>query len=385
MDSFTNGKHIGNDLVNEGAPPPSPLGPNLVPLMPMESDLPGENKATPQIEHGLGPLPTPTTEDLKIINGQKLEVSKLAGEQHAGPSAPSSKPYASETDPVDINRDMQTNVSGSPDATADASNAVQDLKSSGPDGIVITHTPSPSPSITTTLNTTGGVHSINTSTDGLKEPDTAAQVSAAVSSESKEEFDLISSEAGGSSRAIRDQEEHPHIPNAAASSGNISADNNLDTSRHGVNGATTNGSKVKGSSENNNSLSNDSTMNNVEPKVFGNASLNTQNGSSNLTSMNGSSSNNNKMNNVSVSTAEGGGSLPTQAAGGNGNGAHYLGGMPPREKEKSVFLRLSNQIKELEVNMSIFSRYLDQISTRYVYLYLVCIYYFVMVMSSLFI
>lgn len=47
----------------------------------------------------------------------------------------------------------------------------------------------------------------------------------------------------------------------------------------------------------------------------------------------------------------------------NGNGVHMS---QPREKEKSVFLRLSNQIKELEMNMSLFGSYLDQISTRYV-------------------
>lgn len=35
----------------------------------------------------------------------------------------------------------------------------------------------------------------------------------------------------------------------------------------------------------------------------------------------------------------------------------------PRDKEKSVFLRLSNQIKELEMNMTLFSSYLDQISS----------------------
>ena len=45
----------------------------------------------------------------------------------------------------------------------------------------------------------------------------------------------------------------------------------------------------------------------------------------------------------------------------NGNGVHTT---QPREKEKSVFLRLSNQIRELEMNMTLFSSYLDQISTR---------------------
>ena len=44
----------------------------------------------------------------------------------------------------------------------------------------------------------------------------------------------------------------------------------------------------------------------------------------------------------------------------NGNGAVGLPGQP---KEKSVFLRLSNRIRDLEENMSLFSSYLDQIST----------------------
>ena len=46
----------------------------------------------------------------------------------------------------------------------------------------------------------------------------------------------------------------------------------------------------------------------------------------------------------------------------NGNGAGVLSG---QQKEKSVFLRLSNRIRDLEENMSLFSSYLDQISTRY--------------------
>ena len=44
----------------------------------------------------------------------------------------------------------------------------------------------------------------------------------------------------------------------------------------------------------------------------------------------------------------------------NGNGAGVLSG---QQKEKSVFLRLSNRIRDLEENMSLFSSYLDQIST----------------------
>ena len=45
----------------------------------------------------------------------------------------------------------------------------------------------------------------------------------------------------------------------------------------------------------------------------------------------------------------------------NGNGAVVLSGQ--QQKEKSVFLRLSNRIRDLEENMSLFSSYLDQIST----------------------
>ena len=44
----------------------------------------------------------------------------------------------------------------------------------------------------------------------------------------------------------------------------------------------------------------------------------------------------------------------------NGGGASMLAG---QQKEKSVFLRLSNRIRDLEENMSLFSSYLDQIST----------------------
>ena len=44
----------------------------------------------------------------------------------------------------------------------------------------------------------------------------------------------------------------------------------------------------------------------------------------------------------------------------NGNGVAGLSG---QQKEKSVFLRLSNRIRDLEENMSLFSSYLDQIST----------------------
>ena len=46
---------------------------------------------------------------------------------------------------------------------------------------------------------------------------------------------------------------------------------------------------------------------------------------------------------------------------GNGMG---MAGLPAQQREKSVFLRLSNQISELQENMTLFSIFLDQISTR---------------------
>ena len=68
---------------------------------------------------------------------------------------------------------------------------------------------------------------------------------------------------------------------------------------------------------------------------------------------------------------------PLSVVGGGGNGNGVGGGgagghgggsggqvSSGRDREKSVFLRLSNQIQELEMNMSLFSSYLDQISTR---------------------
>ena len=39
--------------------------------------------------------------------------------------------------------------------------------------------------------------------------------------------------------------------------------------------------------------------------------------------------------------------------------------LPSQQKERSVFLRLSNHIEDLETNMTLFSIFLDQISTRY--------------------
>ena len=76
----------------------------------------------------------------------------------------------------------------------------------------------------------------------------------------------------------------------------------------------------------------------------------------------------NKSNSSNVSGIHGGGSTPLpppvqnlpQGAGSGGQGGTV------KDREKSVFLRLSNQIQELEANMSLLSSYLDQISTRLV-------------------
>lgn len=43
-----------------------------------------------------------------------------------------------------------------------------------------------------------------------------------------------------------------------------------------------------------------------------------------------------------------------------------LSPLPSQQKERSVFLRLSNHIEDLETNMTLFSIFLDQISSRYV-------------------
>ena len=49
----------------------------------------------------------------------------------------------------------------------------------------------------------------------------------------------------------------------------------------------------------------------------------------------------------------------------NGNGLNLSSGLGSQQpKEKSVFVRLSNRIRDLEENMTLFSSYLDQISTR---------------------
>lgn len=55
----------------------------------------------------------------------------------------------------------------------------------------------------------------------------------------------------------------------------------------------------------------------------------------------------------------------TEHRNGNGNGTG-LGnyGLPAQQREKSVFLRLSNNIEDLQTNMTLFSDFLDQISSR---------------------
>ena len=76
----------------------------------------------------------------------------------------------------------------------------------------------------------------------------------------------------------------------------------------------------------------------------------------------------NKSNSSNGNGVHGGSSTPLpppvqnlpQGAGSGGQGGTV------KDREKSVFLRLSNQIQELEANMSLLSSYLDQISTRLV-------------------
>ena len=50
---------------------------------------------------------------------------------------------------------------------------------------------------------------------------------------------------------------------------------------------------------------------------------------------------------------------------GSGTGSNGYG-LPAQQREKSVFLRLSNNIEDLQANMTLFSIFLDQISSRYV-------------------
>jgi hypothetical protein len=71
-----------------------------------------------------------------------------------------------------------------------------------------------------------------------------------------------------------------------------------------------------------------------------------------------------------VNGSEGGGiqnqteAQPGRNGNQTGSGA-VPNGVPTQQKEKSVFLRLSNHIDNLEANMTLFSIFLDQISTRY--------------------
>ena len=50
---------------------------------------------------------------------------------------------------------------------------------------------------------------------------------------------------------------------------------------------------------------------------------------------------------------------------GNQTGNGFHSGMPSQQREKSVFLRLSNHIEDLQTNMTLFTIFLDQISSRY--------------------
>ena len=47
-----------------------------------------------------------------------------------------------------------------------------------------------------------------------------------------------------------------------------------------------------------------------------------------------------------------------------------LSPLPSQQKERSVFLRLSNHIEDLETNMTVFSIFLDQISSRYIWVHM---------------
>ncbi len=86
----------------------------------------------------------------------------------------------------------------------------------------------------------------------------------------------------------------------------------------------------------------------------------------NGTRTNGSSQNGNQ----TGETAPPGGRNGNQAAsGGSYSGPGLMGSgipLPAHQREKSVFLRLSKHIDDLETNMTLFSIFLDQISSKYV-------------------
>ena len=60
---------------------------------------------------------------------------------------------------------------------------------------------------------------------------------------------------------------------------------------------------------------------------------------------------------------------PTPSTGDYGNGdansSSVVGGAGKSQQEKSVLIRLSNRVRDLEENMSLFTSYLDQLSTRW--------------------
>lgn len=75
---------------------------------------------------------------------------------------------------------------------------------------------------------------------------------------------------------------------------------------------------------------------------------------------------------VGVNASQGGSAqngtdtAPSRNGNHTGNGGSGLGnGLPGQQKEKSVFLRLSNHIDEMDKNMTLFGIFLDQISARY--------------------
>ena len=60
---------------------------------------------------------------------------------------------------------------------------------------------------------------------------------------------------------------------------------------------------------------------------------------------------------------------PTPSTGdysnGDANSSSVVGGAGKSQQEKSVLIRLSNRVRDLEENMSLFTSYLDQLSTRW--------------------
>ena len=316
----------------------SPLGPETLPLS--LSTVVGENKGTPsQDETTLGPpILIASEQPPNDIPTQNTDTSKT---EATLPSATVSQPYASVSESSTINQDSQNSVSGDNDQTSDYANDRPDLSGQAADGSLLT------PAQNTTgshINSSEVINASLVSDDGQIEDSTIS---------GGQEFEMSSLEFGGSNATVNEQSTHPHIPSAAAVNSSKIEDGIANASGH------SDGWNASHITENNDATNaNNSSMNIVEPQELRQETLNAQNLSVGVSSSNKS--------NVSLSASEGGSGPPLPPSHGvNGNGAPYLGNLPPREKEKSVFLRLSNHIKELEVNMSIFSSYLDQISTRY--------------------